>query len=143
MNDNERALCAATAGLLRASSALAAWGLALSFIAGIVLSLTGRSLPSVSWGADAVVALVGLAERYLALRLRLDAHVFSALAQGAISPGNLDGALERLGLRRDADAPRPLPQRVMLARQLMQRHGVAVAAQTVVCALALAMQDWR
>jgi hypothetical protein len=144
MNDNERALCAATAGLLRASSALAAWGLALSFIAGIVLSLTGRSLPSVSWAAYAVVALVGLAERYLALRLRLDAHVFSALAQGAIaSPGSLDGALERLGLRRDADAPRPLPERVMLARQLMQRHGVAVAAQTVVFALALAMQDWR
>ena len=144
MNDNERALCAATAGLLRASSALAAWGLALSFIAGIVLSLTGRSLPSVSWAAYAIVALVGLAERYLALRLRLDAEAFAALAQGAISsPASLDGALEKLGLRRNTDLSRPLPERIVLARQLMQRHGVAVAAQTVVFALALAMQDWR
>jgi hypothetical protein len=144
MNDNDRALCAATAGLLRASGMLAAWGLALSCIAGLVLSLTGRSLPSVSWGAYAVVALVGLLERYLALRLRHDAGTYEALAQGAIgSLASLDGSLERLGLRRAADASRPLADRVLLARQLMQRHGMAVAVQTVMFALALAVQDWR
>lgn len=144
MNDNDRALCAATAGLLRASGMLANWGLALSFIAGLVLALTGRSLPSVSWGAYAVVALVGLLERYLALRLRLDAGMYEALARDAIgSLDSLDGALERLGLRRPADASRPLADRVLLARQLMQRHGIAVTVQTVMFALALAVQDWR
>lgn len=102
MNDNDRALCAATAGLLRASGMLANWGLALSFIAGLVLALTGRSLPSVSWGAYAVVALVGLLERYLALRLRLDAGMYEALARDAIgSLDSLDRALDRL----DCGAP--------------------------------------
>ncbi|MEJ8811811.1 hypothetical protein WKW77_12090 [Variovorax ureilyticus] len=144
MNDNDRALCAATAGLLRASGTLATWGLALSFIAGLVLALTGRSLPSVSWAAYAVVALVGLLERYLALRLRLDAGMYEALARGAIgSLAALDGTLEGLGLRRTADASRPLADRVLLARQLMQRHSIAVAVQTVMFALALAVQDWR
>lgn len=143
-NDNDRALCAAIAGLLRASAMLGAWGLALSCIAGLVLSLTGRSLPSVSWGAYAAVALVGLLERYLALRIRLDAGLYEALAQDVIgSLASLDGALERLGLRRPADASRPLADRVRLARQLTQRHGIAVTVQTVMFALALALQDWR
>lgn len=144
MNDNDRALCAAMAGLLRASGMLATWGLALSFIAGLVLALTGRSLPAVSWAAYAVVALVGLLERYLALRLRLDAGMYEALARGTIgSLAALDGTLERLGLRRTADAARPLADRVLVARQLMQRHGIAVTVQTVMFALALAVQDWR
>jgi len=144
LNDDDRALCAATAGLLRASGMLANWGLALSLIAGLVLALTGRSLPSVSWGAYAAVALVGLLERYLALRLHLDAGVYEALAQGAIgSLPSLDGTLERLGLRRGGDASRSLAERVLLARQLMQRHGIAVTIQTVMFALALAVQDWR
>jgi len=144
MNDNDRALCATTASLLRASGSLATWGLALSFIAGLVLALTGRSLPSVAWVAYAVVALVGLPERYMALRLRLDAEVFAGLAQGAItSLANLDGGLEKLGLRRDADTSRPLAERILLARQLMQRHGIAVTVQTVVFAMALALQDWH
>jgi hypothetical protein len=144
MNDNDRAMCATTAGLLRAGGSLAAWGLALSFIAGLVLALTGRSLPSVAWAAYAVVALIGLPERYMALRLRLDAEVFSSLAQGAItSLADLDGGLEKLGLRRAADVSRPLAERILLARQLMQRHGIAVTVQTVVFAMALAMEDWH
>ncbi|MBO9516107.1 MAG: hypothetical protein J7549_18480 [Variovorax sp.] len=144
MNDDDRALCAVTAGLLRASAMLAAWGLALSSIAGLVLALTGRSLPSVSWAAYAAVALMGLLERYLALRLRLDAGTYEALAQGTVSSlGSLDGTLERLGLRRAADEARPLADRVLLARQLMQRHGIAVTAQTVMFALALALQEGR
>jgi hypothetical protein len=144
MNDNDRALCATTAGLLRASGSLAMWGLALSSIAGLVLALTGRSLPSVAWAAYAVVALIGIPERYMALRLRLDAEVFASLARGAInSLANLDGGLEKLGLRRAADVSRPLAERIVLARQLMQRHGIAVTVQTMAFAMGLALQDWR
>ena len=79
MNDNDRALCATTAGLLRASGALALWGLALAFIAGLVLALTGRSLPSAAWFIYAMVGLVGLPERYLTLRLALTASLFEGL----------------------------------------------------------------
>jgi len=144
MNDNDRALCAATAGLLQASGVLAAWGLALAFIAGLVLALTGRSLSSASWIAFATVALIGFPERYLALRMRLDMALFDGLARSTIAAlPAMDSALERLGLRRGADGSRPLADRVLGTRQLMQRHGIAVIAQTIVFAMALAMQDWR
>ena len=144
MNDDDRALCAATAGLLQAASVLAAWGLALSLVSGLVLALTGRSLPSAAWIAFAAVALAGLPERYLALRIRLDAALFDGLDRDAIpSASAMDRALETLGLRRVADGQRTLADRVLGARQLMQRHGIAVVAQTVVFAMALAMQDWK
>ena len=55
----------------------------------------------------------------------------------------MDRALAALGLRRGADGSRTLADRVLGARQLMQRHGIAVIAQTVVFAMALAMQDAR
>ena len=144
MNDNERALCVATAGLLRASGALALWGLALAFIAGLVLALTGRSLPSAAWFAYAMVGLIGLPERYLSLRLGLAAALFEGLLQGAIASSSaLDHGLEKLGLRRASDGSRQLADRVLEARKLMQRHGIVVVVQTVVFAMALAMQDWR
>ena len=146
MNDdnNDRAMCAATAGLLRASEVLALWGLSLSFISGLVLALTGRSLGSAAWIAYAAVALIGLPERYLALRLRLDASLFEGRARATFaSLPSMDHALVRLGLRRNADRSRPLADRVLGTRQLMQRHGIAVIAQTIVFAMALAMQEWR
>ena len=109
-----------------------------------MLALTGRSLGSAAWIAYAAVALIGLPERYLALRLRLDASLFDGLARATIaSLPSMDHALERLGLRRNADRSRPLADRVLGTRQLMQRHGIAVIAQTIVFAMALAMQDWR
>ncbi|OUL98192.1 hypothetical protein [Variovorax sp. JS1663] len=144
MNDDDRALCATTAGLLQAGSVLATWGLVLSLVSGLVLALTGRSLPSAAWTAFAVVALIGLPERYLALRIRLDSALFDGLAKDTIpSPIAMDRALETLGLRRAADGKRALADRVLGARQLLQRHGIAVVAQTVVFAMALAMQDWK
>ncbi|MBT2321799.1 hypothetical protein J7E62_05415 [Variovorax paradoxus] len=144
MNDNDRALCAATAGLLHASGLLAAWSLALSVIAGVVLALTGRSLGSAAWIAYGTVLLIGLPERYLALRLRLDAALFDGLANNAIATlPAMDSALERLGLRRGGDGSRPLADRVLGTRQLLQRHGIAVIAQTIAFVMALAMQDGR
>jgi hypothetical protein len=144
MNDHDRALCAASAGLLRASGAISAWGLALSFIAGGVLALTGRSLPSASWVAFALVGLAGLVERYLALRLQQESALFDGLARGTIdAAATLDAALVQLGLRRNDEPPRPLAERVLRARLLMQRHGLAVVVQTFAFALALALEEWR
>jgi hypothetical protein len=144
MNDNDRALCAASARLLQASGVIAAWGLALAIASMAVLALTGRSLPLVSWLGFAAVALLGLAERYLAFRLRLDAGLFNDLADETIaSLGALDHALQRLGLRKTAGEPRTLEDRLLGARQLLQRHGIVVTCQSLLFLLALLTQDLR
>jgi len=141
MNDNDRALCATTAGLIRASGAIAVWGLALALIAGLVLALTGRSLPPTSWAAFAVVALAGLPERYAAFRLRHEAAIYEALCQGAIPTlAALEASFKSLGLRRETESSRPLAEHVRATRQLMQRHGFTVVMQTIVFALGLALE---
>ena len=144
MKDDDRALCATAAGLLRAGGAIAAWGLALSAIAVAVLALTGRSLPTASWAAFALVALFGLLERYVAFRLAHEARIFEALGKSAPDAIHalpaLDRALETLGLRREDEPSKPLAERVRAARQLLQRHGLVVVAQTIAFALALALQ---
>ena len=143
-DDNDRALCAATGRLLQASDRLSAWGLGVTVVGMVVLALTGRSLPMVSWLGFAAVAVLGVAERYLAFRLRLDAGLFSDLAKQNIpSLAALDNALQRLGLRNAPDAPRTLQDRVLGARQLLQRHGIVVVCQSVLFLLALLTQDLR
>jgi hypothetical protein len=147
MTDHERALCTATARLLQAASVIAAWGLGLSLVSLGVLALTGRSLSMLSCMGFGAVAIIGVFERYMALRLRLDVGLFDGLASGAIpSLSTLDVALQKLGLRHSpeaSDAPRALADRVQGARQLMQRHGIAVACQSAMFLLALLTQDLR
>ena len=144
MNDNDRALCVLTAGLLRAGSAIAMWGLAISCIAALVLALTGRSLPPPAWLAFASVALVGLPERFLALRLRFDAALYEGLLQGTIvSVPALGAALERMGWRQATSTAPTMDARFFATQRTMRRHGMLVAAQTVLFALALALQDAR
>ena len=144
MTEQERTLCSATAALLRASAAGAAWGLGLALVAALVLALTGRSLPAVCWAAFALVALAGLAERYLALRLRFEQALFDGLAHGRIaSLPLLDGTLDQFGLRGRGTPGEPLAARVLAARLAIQRHGMVVILQTVVFVIALALQDPR
>jgi hypothetical protein len=144
MTENDRATCAALAGLLRSAAVLAVWGFALMCIAALVLALTVRSLSTTAaMGFGAVVVLGGL-ERYFAFRLRLDQALFAGLARGTIaSLDALDTALDRLGLR-NAQTPqalRPLDDRVQGTRQLMQRHAIVVACQSAMFLLALMTQD--
>ena len=144
LDNNDRALCAATARLLEASGRISAWGLGVTVVSMVVLALTGRSLPLVSWLGFAAVVLLGVAERYLAFRLRLDAGLFNDLAaQNTPSLAALDNALQCLGLRKAPDAPRTLQDRVLGARQLLQRHGIVVICQSVLFLLALLTQDLR
>jgi len=147
MTDHERALCTATARLLQAGSVIAGWGLGLSLVSLGVLALTGRSLSMLSCMGFGAVAIIGVFERYMALRLRLDVGLFDGLASGTIpSLSTLDVALQKLGLRHASEAPeaqRALADRVQGARQLMQRHGIAVACQSAMFLLALLTQDLR
>ncbi|WP_295853544.1 hypothetical protein [uncultured Xylophilus sp.] len=139
MTDEDRALGAATAAWLDAAAVPAAWGLALAALAVAVLlafEFPGTAVPA----ALAAVAALGLPERYLALRLRFDAGLFRALADGRIaSLSGLDGALAGLGLRSDTAATdvRPLPDRVQGALRLLRVHRNIVLLQAVLVAVAL------
>jgi len=145
MTDNDRATCAALAGLLRAFTVLAIWGFALTCIAALVLALTLRSLPTTPTMGFGAVVILGVLERYFAFRLRLDQTLFGDLARGTIaSLDALDRALDRLGLRNAPSSPstRPLDDRVQGTRQLMQRHAIVVACQSAMFLLALMTQDF-
>ena len=109
-----------------------------------MLALTGRSLSLLSCMGFGAVAVIGVLERYLAQRLRLEAGLFDGLAAGGIaSLAVLDTALARLGLRFASNAPGQLDERVAVARQLMQRHVTTVACQAAMFLLALLTQDLR
>jgi hypothetical protein len=142
MNDNDRALCATTASLLHSAGGIAALGLVLSGLSIGVLALTARSLSLTSCMGFGAVAIIGVLERYLALRMRLDAGLFEGLARGTIaSLPTLDNALHRVGVRQLPDASRSLAERVVGTRQLIQRHGITVACQAAMLLLALLTQD--
>ncbi|MDO9402820.1 MAG: hypothetical protein Q7T87_02180 [Polaromonas sp.] len=149
MIDNEyqhqRALCASTASWLRACAVTAAWSLGLSLVALALLVLGARSLPMLTSVGLGVVAALGLVERYLALRIRLDAGLFDGLASGAISSvGVLDASLAQLGLRQAPlpSAPaRSLEDRVRGARQLTRQHAMLVGVQSLAM-LALLLTFW-
>jgi hypothetical protein len=144
MNENDSALCSTIVRLLQAASVLAAWSLGLSMVAMAVLALTGRSLPLLSWLGFGGVALAGALERYLAFRLRFDAGLFKDLAtQQIASLDTLDSSLQCLNLRPAPGQPRGLMDRVMGARQLIQRHTIVVICQSALFWLALLTQDPR
>lgn len=144
MNDTERATCATLAGLLRASTVAALWGMVLTAVSALVLALTLRSLSTTATMGFGAVMVLGVLERYFAFRLRLDQSLFDDLARGTIaSLDALDDALARLGLRSapGPQAARPLDERVFGTRQLMQRHVIVVACQSAMFVLALMTQD--
>jgi hypothetical protein len=144
MTAHDRSLCAALAGLLRAVRVVAAWGFALTCIAALVLGVALPMLSMTSTMGFGAVTLLGVLERYFALRLVFDADLFEALARGSIDTlPALDAALLRLGLRRAPDAPRSLEERIHGTRALMQRHGIVVACQSAMFLLALLTQDLR
>lgn len=151
MNDDERALCTATARWLQACGACVG-ALGLGAAAGAALALwwpgpAALSLASALGCAGAL--LLAVPERVLALRLRFDAGLFADLAEAwvstAASPAatlaSLDRALGALGLRRTAprpSAPRGLASRVGGARRLSLQHAAVVLAQAALLAVALA-----
>ncbi|WP_326535207.1 hypothetical protein [Pseudorhodoferax sp.] len=137
MTGLDRATCATLAALLRAGALLGHWSLALSTAAALALAL--RELGTVALFGCSVTLLLGLPERYLALRLRLDERLFDRLAQGGVeSLAALDAALARLGLRSAAGVPRGLDERLLGTRRWMRRHAWLVAGQTLAFLLALA-----
>ncbi len=137
--------CAAMAALLGAQRAVGTWGVMSSALAasGLLAAAFGLVPPMADAAALFLVAatVLGLAERYLAFRLRLDEALFHALATGRLAglPA-LDDGLAWLGLRpaTPGTAPRSLDERLRGTRALLRRHLVTVLLQTLFLTAALA-----
>lgn len=127
----DRAACAAMARLLQSGALLAHLGLAATALAAAVLLL--KSSIGVAAGALLVAALLaGTADRYYALRVRLDAGLFADLAQGHIaSLPALDAALARVGLRKPGTVARSLDDRMHGAKGLLIKHIAVIGLQAM------------
>lgn len=134
----ERAACAVCADALHASRSLSAG--ALLAMAAVLLAAWGRTRFGTSPAVLGGLLVLGLAERYLAMRVALDARLFDRLAaaDAAGLPGLplLDVALQQV-LRVPADtAGRLLAPRIGGALRLCRLHAAATVLLVALAALA-------
>lgn len=131
------------AALLRRGRSLDHLSTALSLIAmlfGLAPLLGVTASPALA-PVCALVLLTGLAEKYWALRVALDAELFQRLAQAGeqldeqIQP--LDRALQRLGLQRDRQPGRGWDSRCQGALILLRRQALSLLLQLSVVLLAI------
>jgi hypothetical protein len=89
----------------------------------------------------AIVALLGLAETYLALRVGFDAALFARLASpiDGFDLDRLDGALPRLWPALRSQTGRPMAERIAGARRLLGRQGLLLMAQMALILVAAAI----
>ncbi len=148
LSETERAQCAALARWLDASTAISTLGLFAAAVAALWMTI-GREentlVTATLITASRVTAALALAltpiERYYALRLRFDRGLFADLAGGRLpNLAALDAALTGLGLRRAAASARPLADRIRGTLRLWRAHAVVVAAQVLLCLLAVALR---
>ena len=134
MTDEDRADCAVCAALLHASRVWEHLALAATLLGAVAASLP----------VPRVAVLIGLAvlaalERYLAVRVAIDARLFDRLADGRLGDlPRLDGALQRVLAVPASKAGRALAPRIAGARRLARLHlaavGALVAAAIVIAA---------
>lgn len=132
MDEHERALCAVTTAWLEAGQTFGAWGCGQSALAAAFLVWPGVPITNGFAMALGAALMLGIAERWLALRLQLDARLFHAIAQGDIqSLSVLDGALGALGLRPINSNTRTLASRIVGTRRLLRRYTATLLAQAL------------
>ncbi len=129
---DERPLCGVCAARLAGQGQLG-W-LSLLVTAAALLALT-QAGASVGW---ALVLLLGAAERYVAVRLAIDARLFGQLGGSGLALEQLDAALAALGMSPKGKAGRPLRQRVDGALAWARCHSALVVAQALLAAALLA-----
>jgi hypothetical protein len=138
LSESERAHCAALARWLDASTVVGTLGLFAAAVAALWMTLGSTN--------DAIVTAafaLGLTpiERYFALRLRFDRGLFADLGDGRFASFDaLDAALFGLGLRRTVSPSRPLADRIGGTLRLWRGHAIVVAAQVLLCLLAVALR---
>jgi len=127
----ERAACAVCADWLSTSTAvgLVAWFAVAAALAGLA---TGGAPHPVM-----VLVPLALAERYLAVRVALDARLFDRLASGSVaSLDDLDAGLRQTLSVPAAKAGRPLAPRIAGARRLYRWQLLATVLIVVLAILA-------
>lgn len=134
LDDCDRARCAVVARRMEAAQPLGLLALACTLVAmiGLAVDAWRDDVLAIALGA----VLLGLVERYFALRLRLDAGLFADLAAGRIaSLAALDGGLAAIGVQ--SGMPRPLDDRITGGRTLWRQHLAIVLIQTAITLLAV------
>jgi hypothetical protein len=130
-----------TADALAASATLdlLATGFTVVAAAGIALALLHPVAP-ITIALLAAVVLVGLLAKWMALRVRFDAMVFSALVDAVHKSGfrtdHLDRALRGVGMQHADKEGRDWDTRCHSALQLMRKLGWLTAAQGLLFVLA-------
>jgi hypothetical protein len=129
-----RARCAVVAR--RMDAAQAAGLLALACTTVMLLGMAAGAWRDEALMLAIATSLLGVFERYFALRLRLDAGLFADLASGRIAGlAALDVGLAAIGVR--GNLARTLDDRIAGCRRLWRRHLVVVIVQTAMTLLAM------
>lgn len=132
LTPSDRAACAVCADWLGTAPALSlvAWLAVAAALAG--LATGGAPHPIV------LLVPLAVAERYLAVRVALDARLFDRLAVGSLATlDDLDAGLQQVLAVPAAKAGRPLAPRIAGARRLHRLH-----TATVVLIALLAILAW-
>lgn len=105
----------------------------------LIALLLGLLPSSAPHGYFALLVLLGLLQKYWALRVALDAGLFARLAQQAdpVATQPLDESLTTLGLKPAAHDPRGWPPRCRAAVRLLRNQLLAFLAQALVALLCL------
>ncbi|WP_047338184.1 hypothetical protein [Pseudomonas protegens] len=136
------------ASLLRRGRALDQLSTGLTLL-GALYSLGQYLLTSVTLGGLLVslaLVLLGLVEKYLALRVAFDVDLFQRVADAPTtlehSTQALDQALSALGLQPAQRGGRPWDQRSRGALGLLRRQALLVAAQVLVILSVILVSSW-
>lgn len=140
MSDPARDLLLSAAGLLEQGRTIDRLSRPLTAAALIILAINP---PFATWwgpaavGVFLVVALAGLVEAYLAIRVNFDAALFRQAATGeAPDFSGIDDALIRLGLLPAVKKGRPIDARIAGARRLFRYQVRALLVQALAMVIA-------
>ncbi|MFD0724656.1 hypothetical protein [Lysobacter brunescens] len=138
LDTHDRARCAVVARRMDAAQVLGLLGLACTGV--MLLCMAAGAWRNEDLVFALATALLGMVERYFALRLRLDAGLFADLASGRIADlAALDTGLAAIGVRASAPThpPRPLDARIAGGRRLWRWHLAVVLVQAAMTLLAV------
>lgn len=109
-------------------------GISLLAIASSLAPLFGVALPAPAQALCVVLVVIGLAHKYWAIRVALDAELFTLLAASSNLPADtqaLDLALHELHLKPSASDSRDWPARSQAALALLRRQALCLAVQVL------------
>ena len=137
-----------TASLLRRGGSLDRLSTGITLL-GALLGLSQYFMTSLEyWGlvCSASLVLLGVLQKYWALRVAFDADLFQHLAAGARDLPErtraLDHALTALGLQPADRSGRPWNERISGALKLLRRQALLVAAQVLLTLVFIVAGPW-